>query len=104
MPLSKTHITLNTLLLTLNNSLPTQIKRNAELNVGKVIQQEIGDNKLIINKADKGNIVVILIATDYNSKIHDFLDPNIQNKAPPLIKPLSPFHLIFHMSTHLVPN
>lgn len=50
----------------------------------------LGDNNAFIAKADKGKPVVILGRTEYNNKVHDFIDKNKIDKLA--TDPTAQFH------------
>lgn len=52
------------------------IKNSSEIKISKSIRQKITDGNAVVTKADKGNTVVILDKTEYDTKIEHFLTVN----------------------------
>jgi hypothetical protein len=57
-------------------------REHLEWNTIKSLRHKINQNQLIITKADKGNMLVILHKNDNNNKIEEFISKNNFTKLP----------------------
>ena len=56
--------------------LKTPARFSNEMRIVRRIKAKLTDNKAIVTKADKGTSVVILYKTDYQAKVHHFINNN----------------------------